>query len=59
VWPNALAIGTGANRALLGQNVFGLVLCATAYGLGVLWETSRARVVAPHAQEYFEPTIGG
>lgn len=57
-WPKVLAIGTGANAALLGQNVFGLLLCISAYGLGVLWEASRARVVTPVAQEYFEPTIG-
>jgi len=57
-WPKVLAIGTGANAALLGQNVFGLLLCVSAYGLGVLWEASRARVVTPVAQEYFEPTIG-
>ena len=58
LWPKALAIGDGANAGLLGENAFGLVLCGSAYALGVLWETSRAPVVASVAQEYFEPTVG-
>jgi hypothetical protein len=44
-----LAIGTGKYAALLGQNLYGLLLCGAAYALGVAVESARARasVVAP------------
>lgn len=54
LWPAALSIGHGANAALLGQNAYGLLGCTVAYGLGVLWETARARDVLP-APQFFEP----
>jgi hypothetical protein len=48
-WPAMLAIGSGKYAALLGQNLYGLLLCGTTYGLGVAVESARARalVVAP------------
>jgi hypothetical protein len=48
-WPAMLAIGTGKYAALLGQNLYGLLLCGAAYALGVAVESARARasVVAP------------
>ncbi len=42
-WPAALAIGAGHYSALLGQNAWGLLACAAAYGLGVALESVRAR----------------
>lgn len=41
-WPAALAIGAGKYAALLGQNLYGLLLCGAAYALGVAVETARA-----------------
>ena len=46
-WPPALAIGNGKYSALLGQNAWGLLTCAAAYGLGVALETARVREPAP------------
>jgi hypothetical protein len=48
-WPAMLAIGTGKYAALLGQNLYGLLLCGATYALGVAVESARARasVVAP------------
>ena len=51
-WPAALSIGTGHYAALLGQNAWGLLGCAAAYGLGVAIESARAPSVQP-AAEFF------
>jgi hypothetical protein len=53
-WPSALCIGGGANAALLGQNVVGLLASTFAYGLGVALSAVRAPASA-FAEEYFEP----
>ncbi len=52
-WPAALALGSGANASLLGQNVFGLGACFVAYGVGLALEAARAR--SAEAASYFEP----
>jgi hypothetical protein len=52
-WPAALALGSGANAALLGQNAFGLGACFVAYGVGLALEAARAR--SAEATAYFEP----
>jgi solute:Na+ symporter, SSS family len=52
-WPVALALGSGANSALLGQNVYGLAACFVAYGIGLALEAARAR--SDDAAAYFEP----
>jgi hypothetical protein len=52
-WPAQLAIGSGSNAALLGQNVYGLAACFVAYGAGVALEAARAR--SAEATAYFEP----
>lgn len=51
-WPAVLAIGAGSYAALLGQNLYGLLLCGATYALGVAVESARAQaaVVAP---QYF------
>jgi hypothetical protein len=51
-WPAALTIGSGHYAALLGQNLYGLALCAGAYAAGVLIESLRAR--APITAAYFQ-----
>jgi hypothetical protein len=52
-WPAALSLGSGANAALLGQNVLGLGACFVAYGVGLALEAARAR--SAEAAVYFEP----
>jgi hypothetical protein len=52
-WPAALALGSGGNRALLGQNVYGLAACFVAYGVGLALEAARAR--SAEAAAYSEP----
>jgi solute:Na+ symporter, SSS family len=52
-WPVALALGSGANSALLGQNVYRLAACFVAYGIGLALEAARAR--SDDAAAYFEP----
>ena len=52
-WPAALALGSGANAALLGQNVFGLGACFVAYAVGLALEAARVR--SAEAAAYFEP----
>ncbi len=52
-WPAALALGSGGNAALLGQNVFGLGACFVAYGIGLALEAARVR--SAEAATYFEP----
>ena len=51
-WPAALSIGTGKYAALLGENAWGLVACAAAYGLGVAIESARVPSARP-AAEFF------
>jgi len=51
-WPVALSIGSGKYAALLGQNAWGLLACAAAYGLGVAIESARARSAEP-APDFF------
>ncbi len=52
-WPAALALGSGGDRALLGQNVYGLLACFVAYGVGLALEAAGAR--SGEAAAYFEP----
>jgi hypothetical protein len=52
-WPATLALGSGGNAALLGQNVYGLAACFLAYGVGLAVEAARAR--SAEAAAYFEP----
>jgi hypothetical protein len=54
-WPRQLALGSGANAALLGQNVYGLLACFVAYGVGLAMEFARGRSMA--AASYFEPVV--
>jgi Na+/proline symporter len=42
-WPSSLDIGTGANRALLGANLYGLAACCVVYGLGLLVTATRKK----------------
>ena len=42
-WPAVLTIGAGKYAALLGQNLYGLLLCGGAYAAGVAIESVRAR----------------
>jgi solute:Na+ symporter, SSS family len=51
-WPVALSIGSGKYASLLGQNAWGLLACAAAYGLGVAIESARARSAEP-APDFF------
>jgi hypothetical protein len=51
-WPAPLEIGTGASRALLGANLYGLIGCCTAYGIGLL-ATSNAKMAAPTENDHF------
>ena len=51
-WPAMLSIGTGKYAALLGQNAWGLLGCAAAYGLGAAIESARVRTAQP-AAEFF------
>ncbi len=54
IWPRGLAVGDGPYAMLLGQNLYGLVACFAAYGLGVALESLRGRG-AEAAPAYFEP----
>ena len=51
-WPAAFSIGPGKYGPLLGQNAWGLLACAAAYGVGVAIESARARSVE-RAAEFF------
>ena len=53
-WPAALSVGTGRYAALLGQNAWGLVGCAAAYGLGVAIDSARARSVRRTAEFFVQ-----
>jgi hypothetical protein len=46
-WPDALTLGDGAYKALLGANVYGLMLSGVGYGLGVAWHSG----LSPHAHK--------
>ncbi|WP_224243482.1 SLC5/6 family protein [Hyalangium gracile] len=46
-WPELLTLGDGAYRALLGANVYGLVLSGVGYGLGVAWHAAVSHRAPP------------
>jgi hypothetical protein len=46
-WPEFLTLGDGPYRALLGANVYGLMLSGVGYGLGVAWHAGVLRRAAP------------
>lgn len=55
-WPSDSKLGTGADGALLGQNLYGLVLCFSLYGLGLATDSLRRRSTALPAR-YFGPRL--